>query len=82
MQIFVPAWGWGGSEQVYNAPQRTKKFSSPLGDGLVREMGQWYYIIIKFSSPLGDGLVPGNSETNHIFVNFRPRVGMGWFCRF
>ena len=34
MKIFVPAWGWVGSQWVHGA-RTTKKFSSPLGDGLV-----------------------------------------------
>ena len=34
MKIFVPAWGWVGSQWVHGA-RTTKKFSSPLGVGLV-----------------------------------------------
>ena len=35
-EIFVPAWGWVGSSlMVANIPEG-RKFSSPLGDGLVR----------------------------------------------
>ena len=34
-EIFVPAWGWVGSSlMVANIPEG-RKFSSPLGDGLV-----------------------------------------------
>ena len=36
--FFVPAWGWGGSSlMVANIPEG-RKFSSPLGDGLVRTL--------------------------------------------
>ncbi len=36
-EIFVPAWGWVGSSlMVANIPEG-RKFSSPLGDGLVHE---------------------------------------------
>ncbi len=56
MKIFVPAWGWVGSQWVHGA-RTTKKFSSPLGVGLVPfeidVMQTWFL----FSSPLGDELV-------------------------
>ena len=37
MQIFVPAWGWVGSEKTLKKRIEKKMFSSPLGDGLVRK---------------------------------------------
>ncbi len=42
----------------------TDLFSSPLRDGLVREIGEQFEISTQFSSPLGDGLVRGKMIAN------------------
>ena len=36
--VFVPAWGWGGSRMIKSRHTAISKFSSPLGDGLVLEI--------------------------------------------
>ena len=80
--IFVPAWGWVGSEIEHQHFYHNMPFSSPSGDGLVREGKTMKDIAELFSSPLGDGLVR-LSNINKIRSQryFRPRVGMGWFIK-
>ena len=56
-----------------------KKFSSPLGDGLVQNNLKSKTIIGKFSSPSGVGLVRNGCMGQGRLKNFRPRVGIGWF---
>ena len=57
LKIFVPEWGWVGSFELL-VTDFLKKFSSPLGDGLVQNNLKSKTIIGKFSSPSGVGLVP------------------------
>ena len=58
-EIFVPEWGWVGSQKMkkFLVAYVGNIFSSPLGVGLVPfeidVMQTWFL----FSSPLGDGLV-------------------------
>ena len=55
--VFVPAWGWGGSRMIKSRHTAISKFSSPLGDGLVPMNWCGAYYLQKFSSPSGDGVV-------------------------
>ena len=68
--IFVPAWGWVGSEEFGYFFGIDGAFSSPSGDGLVLHFRVSTVQHHRFSSPLGDGLVPawqGNIDFNKVF---------------
>ena len=54
--IFVPEWGWVGSE-CREDDESFKKFLSPSGDRLVRGRPTNPWTEPTFSSPSGDGLV-------------------------
>ena len=54
-EIFVPAWGWVGSSlMVANIPEG-RKFSSPLGDGLVLNAEKMTKVLRSFCPRLGMG---------------------------
>ena len=78
--VFVPAWGWVGSNELVWSLLFTKIFVPAWGWGGSRMIKSRHTAISKFSSPLGDGLVL-RKKTMILTCSmiFRPRLGMGWF---
>ena len=74
--IFVPEWGWVGSQSVsfYSGKD---EISSPSGDGLVLDDEIRESLHTQFSSPSGDGLVHEKIRTNGVLDEFSSPSGVG-----
>ena len=80
MTIFVPAWGWVGSQfSGHSITLNVRSFRPRLGMGWFEDGLMFSEVQQLFSSPSGDGLVQPKSDSDSDLNDFRPRLGMGWF---